>query len=145
MPFTVGGIHVMKRFTNKRKTAILESFSNSNKTIEDVNFNLVSSTQEDDTDFYTTYDLDAENAVFASETKSDPKFIFDATVVDRTDCTIQEPIFNEEKPIISMHWAEVSDHDSLIQQKPEVDKEPIIMNKLPADDNRDYKPYLWFI
>ena len=144
MPFTVGGIHVMKRFTNKRKTTLLESFSNSDRTIEDVNFKQESSTKTD-TDFYTTFDLDIKEAVFVSKTKSDPEFVFDATVVDRTDCTIQEPIFNKEKPIISTHWAEVSDHDSLIDQKPEAKKEPIIMDKLPADDNRDYKPYLWFI
>ena len=145
MPFTSNGNQVMNRFSTKRKSSLVAALSNINQTIEDVNFVRGISTHKEDTDFYTNYDIDLENAVLANETKSAPQLIFDAMVIDRTDCITQEQIFNEETPIISMHWAELSDYDLLIEQKAEGAKEPVIMDTIPANDERDYKPYLWFV
>lgn len=141
MPFNAVGSQAMRQSTIKRKTPALASYSNTNRTIEDLNFNRVSFTNEDETDFYTMYDLDAQKAVSVSETKSDAKFIFEASLVDITNCTMQDT----ERPIISLHWAEISDHVSLMDQKNEDEKEPNIMNKVRVDDNMDYKPYFWFI
>ncbi|MDX8339054.1 hypothetical protein SLH46_07655 [Draconibacterium sp. IB214405] len=145
MPFKSNGNPVMNRLSNKRKSSLMAAFSNLNRSIEGVNFVHCISTQKDDTDFYTTYDLDAENAGFVSETKSDPRFIFDATVVDRTDSANREPIQNKETPIISLHWAEITDHDSLIEQNPEDGKVPVNRENILADEKRDHKPYFWFV
>ena len=145
MPFTSNVNPVMNRFSNKRKSSLMATFSNRNQTVEDVNFVDDISTQKNDTDFYTTYDLDAENTGFVSETKSDPRFIFDATVVDRTDSANHEPIQNKATPIISLHWAEITDHDSLIEQNPEEGKEPVNRENILADEKREHKSYFWFV
>nr|WP_321353749.1 hypothetical protein [uncultured Draconibacterium sp.] len=108
MPFSIGGNFAFNQFANKRKTSLIVALSNSNRTVENMNFNREGSTQEADTDFYTTYDLDAENALFISKTKSDSKFIFNVSLVDTTNCSAQKPLFNEEKRIISTHWAELN-------------------------------------
>lgn len=145
MPFMSNGNQVVNRFSNKRKSSLVAALSNTNQTIEDVNFVHGISTQKEDTDFYTNYDIDLENADLADETKSAPQLILDAMVTDRTDCIKQEQIFNEETPIISLHWAELTDYDLLTEQKPESGKEAVIMDTIPANDARDYKPYLWFV
>ena len=144
MPCTSNGNAGMNLFTNKRKSSLVATFSNSNQSVEEVKFVNSVSTQSADTEFFTTYDVDVENAFLVNESLSDPKFIFDATVVDLSDRTKEENGLNKEKPIISLHWADLSDYDLTFEQKPAEGQELVFANKKPIDKSKDQKPYFWY-
>ncbi|MCY1719977.1 hypothetical protein OU798_06455 [Prolixibacteraceae bacterium Z1-6] len=99
------------------------------------------SLQEENFDFYTTYDLDAEKAAVADKISNSPKFNFDTTNIYYTAL---ESVINNEYPIISTHWAEIADFNLLNEQKHEKKEPPVIINKTKVDYDIDYKPLLWF-
>ncbi len=144
MLFTLNGTSELKRISNKRKMSLVATFSNPNRPLEDMHLNQTGYIQKEDNEFYTLFDLDAENAAFANEKGNNSDFIFDAIAINRIDHTALKPEIIKENRIISTHWAELADFDLINQQKHEKKAQSAITYKTTVDYDKDYKSLLSF-